>query len=61
MANTATNKLTPLYVKIAPNNTTVKIAFFAPIHLTIVRAIDSAIPDISTTLPKIAPSKNTRK
>ena len=31
---------------------------FAPIHLTIVLAIDSAIPDISTTLPKIAPAKH---
>ena len=45
----------------APSNTIVSIARFAPSQLTIVLAIDSAIPDISTTFPKIAPNKKTAK
>lgn len=60
-ANTTTNRLTPLYVKIAPISTIASIALFAPTSLTIVFAIDAASPDISTTFPKIAPSKNTGK
>lgn len=45
----------------APNNTMVNMARFAPSKRTMVLAIDSAIPDISTTFPKMAPNKKTGK
>jgi len=47
--------------RIAPSKTMARIARFAPIIRMIVFAIDSAIPDISTTFPKIAPRRKTGK
>lgn len=60
-AKTTTNRLTPLYVKMAPINTIASVARFAPTSLTIVFAMEAAKPDISTTFPKMAPSRNTGK